>query len=368
MKTDFVPRVSTKYSAFTLLSILLTACGGSGGEPSRADNALPIVNAGADQTVHGNDNVSLLGNASDSDGSISSYLWTQQSGTSVSLQSSNLQSANFIAPMSAKDETLTFELTVTDDVGASSKDIVSIMINNSINEGGTSSKPNAINFNIKNRISADDFQNYFEYDAKAGEQIVIHATLESRLDEQMLARCGANPEIYYTGIKVVGEFSSCSKDLKFTFPTSGTYQFNFGFPYSNIGFFDAVIVGDSNDTLPTSVTGYGGKPDSPALIDFDSDNIISGNNINNYYVLKFDAGDTLTVQTYSEYNLTGTDKARCGANGSFHNSYAYGIAIDDESYDCNSTYSKTFDKAGEHIVHFRFLHDSAGYFRASLAK
>lgn len=368
MKTDYIPRVCTKYSAVTLLSLLLFACGGSSEEPSKAINAVPLVNAGVDQTVNGNESVSLSGSGSDSDGSISSYVWTQKSGTSVSLLNNTLENANFIAPINMEDETLSFEFAVTDNDGATSKDIVLITVNKSVNDGGKPSNPSAISFEVKNRISVDAFDNYFEYDAKAGEQIFIHATLESRLDDQMLARCGANPEIYYTGIKVIGEFSSCSKDLKYTFLTSGVYQFNIGFPYANIGFFDAVIVGDSNDTLPTTVTGYGGQPDSPALIDFDSDNIISGNNINNYYQLSVKAGDTLTIQTYSEYNATGTDNARCANNGSFHNSYAYGIAIDDEGYDCNPTYSKTFVNAGEHIIHFRFLHDSAGYFRASLAK
>lgn len=367
MKTDYEPRVCTRYRVITLLSVLLSACGGSGDEPSKVNNAVPLVNAGIDQTVFGGVSVILSGSSSDSDGSISSYIWTQKSGASVSLENSNLESASFIAPIGTEDETLTFELTVTDNGGASSKDIVSVIVEYYVNEGGTPNNPSVIDFKASNKISIDEFDNYFEYDAKEGEVIYIHAILNERLDDQMFTRCSSNPEAYYTGIKIIGKFTSCSRDLKYTFPTSETYQFNIGFPYSNIGYFDAAIVGDSDDTLSSTVVGVGGKPDAPTLIDFDSDNFISGNSLNNYYRLNVKAGDTLTIHTYSEYNATDRDSTRCASSGAFHNSYIYGISIDDEGYYCNSTYNKTFDNAGEHIIHFRFLHESGGYFRAALA-
>jgi len=91
-------------------------------------NALPDVDAGPDQTVHGGDSVALIGSASDSDGAIVATLWEQTSGPNVSLSGENTDHATFIAPEIASQTELRFRLTVLDNCGGSASDTVLVII------------------------------------------------------------------------------------------------------------------------------------------------------------------------------------------------------------------------------------------------
>ncbi|TQV86827.1 PKD domain-containing protein [Aliikangiella coralliicola] len=93
-------------------------------------NAAPTANAGSDNSVNEQTQVSLNGSSSvDSDGEIASYAWVQLTGTSVTLNNANTSNPNFVAPTLTINETLTFELTVTDNEGATSSDTVEILVN-----------------------------------------------------------------------------------------------------------------------------------------------------------------------------------------------------------------------------------------------
>lgn len=95
--------------------------GGGGG------NILPQANAGPDQTVNYSETVTLDGSGSvDPDGSLTDYLWTQLSGTSVTINNHTSSIADFIAPTS--DATLEFQLTVTDDSSATAVDTVVVTV------------------------------------------------------------------------------------------------------------------------------------------------------------------------------------------------------------------------------------------------
>lgn len=101
------------------------------------NNAAPIANAGLDRVVNEGDVVTLNGSASsDSDGSIAGYLWRQTSGTSVALDSASIAAPTFTAPNVS--EALTFQLSVTDDVGATAIDTVVIVVNGPPSMGGSS--------------------------------------------------------------------------------------------------------------------------------------------------------------------------------------------------------------------------------------
>lgn len=117
---------------------LLSACGAGGSDPApvtpepipEPPNQAPAVDAGDAITALEASTVTLNGTASDSDGTISTYSWTQTSGTNVSLSSSSSASTSFTAPQVNADETLVFELTVTDDDGATSTDTVEVTVQN----------------------------------------------------------------------------------------------------------------------------------------------------------------------------------------------------------------------------------------------
>ena len=79
----------------------------------------PVANAGGNQDVTEGATVTLDGSASTGRNLI--YAWTPASGTGWVLSDATAQSPTFTAPdVAAGGETLTFQLTVTDDVGATS--------------------------------------------------------------------------------------------------------------------------------------------------------------------------------------------------------------------------------------------------------
>jgi hypothetical protein len=96
---------------------------------SSPPNSAPSADAGDDQTVDEGDPVTLdASGSSDADGSIASYAWTQTGGASVSLSDASTAQPTFTAPDVSGDETLTFEVAVTDDDGETATDAVTITV------------------------------------------------------------------------------------------------------------------------------------------------------------------------------------------------------------------------------------------------
>ncbi|WP_239024177.1 PKD domain-containing protein, partial [Paraglaciecola marina] len=120
-----------KIGRLLLFSLMISSCGGgsnSGGLNNKNVNSLPEVDAGLEQTVNESSEVILSGTASDVDGSIVSFSWTQNMGTSVNLSDVTLSNPSFVTPDLLSDETLQFTLTVTDNDGGTSSDIVTINV------------------------------------------------------------------------------------------------------------------------------------------------------------------------------------------------------------------------------------------------
>lgn len=94
------------------------------------DNQVPLSDAGNDQAVDENANVTLSGTGSDPDGEDVTFLWTQISGTTVTLINSTSGTASFTAPsVGESGGVLTFRLTVSDGSLAKT-DTCTITVNN----------------------------------------------------------------------------------------------------------------------------------------------------------------------------------------------------------------------------------------------
>jgi lipopolysaccharide export system protein LptC len=91
-------------------------------------NSPPTVNAGIDQTVFASQTVTLVSNSSDTDGDVVAWQWVQLSGTSVSLIDADQASLSFISPPITTVEQLIFEISVTDDDGATTTDQITITV------------------------------------------------------------------------------------------------------------------------------------------------------------------------------------------------------------------------------------------------
>lgn len=119
-----LPCQAPRFCAVSLLSFILVACGGGGGGAEDGSdpppNQPPVANAGTDQTIVEGNSVTLSAAAStDADGSIASYSWTQTEGPAIVLQGADNAQATFEPPLTNTDPvSLSFELTVTDNDGA----------------------------------------------------------------------------------------------------------------------------------------------------------------------------------------------------------------------------------------------------------
>lgn len=112
-----------------IATTILVACGGGGGGSPNVPNAVPVANAGADQSVLENSGVTLDGlTSSDPENSPLTYTWSQVSGSTVALSSTTTASPQFTAPDVVADETLVFELVVNDGNSNSVADSVNVNV------------------------------------------------------------------------------------------------------------------------------------------------------------------------------------------------------------------------------------------------
>ena len=126
--------VATKAVLPCWLVIAVAGCDGGGGDDDRisvvAANAPPTADAGADQIVDEGATATLTGAGEDRDGEIRSYQWTQVSGARVQLDDPMAGVTEFTAPEYVDGESeLVFQLTVTDDGGATAADETAVTVN-----------------------------------------------------------------------------------------------------------------------------------------------------------------------------------------------------------------------------------------------
>jgi hypothetical protein len=138
--------------ALLVASFTLTGCGGGGGSNDDDNNdgvvvppanSAPSVSTGGDREVDELTAVSITGSASDSDGTIASFQWTQLAGPVVVLSNAGTDTVGFTAPSVAVDTPITLRLTVTDDDSATASDDVVVTVRDIGGGGGDNLPPTA---------------------------------------------------------------------------------------------------------------------------------------------------------------------------------------------------------------------------------
>lgn len=113
-----------------LFCFFLSACGG--GSTNETTKPIEPVNTPPSITSIGNHSIKeqsqfiFTAQASDSDGTITSYVWEQTSGTEVIDLVSDSETLTFLAPDISTNETISFKLIVTDNNNASATETLNI--------------------------------------------------------------------------------------------------------------------------------------------------------------------------------------------------------------------------------------------------
>ncbi|MES2733690.1 MAG: cellulase family glycosylhydrolase [Bacteroidota bacterium] len=163
---DWVTPVAWKVNLLKPYLAPMIPNGGSGPGPV---NQAPVANAGVDKAITlPTNSVTLNGKGTDSDGTITSYAWSQISGPNNALlsgaNSQNLTAANLVAG------TYTFQLKVTDNGGLTNSDNVNVLVNPII----IAQTPYAGVIAIPGLVEAENFD-------KGGENIAYHDTETANL-------------------------------------------------------------------------------------------------------------------------------------------------------------------------------------------
>ncbi|AZQ85928.1 hypothetical protein EKO29_19165 [Colwellia sp. Arc7-635] len=129
-----------KIAVVTYLASVLAACGGSGDSnkptptpnptPTPTPNQAPVADAGENFSVNESAMGTLNGTGTDSDGTITTYLWTQTSGPSLTLSATDISSPTFSVPSVDADTSASFDFTVTDNGGLTATDSITLTIIN----------------------------------------------------------------------------------------------------------------------------------------------------------------------------------------------------------------------------------------------
>ncbi|QSX30017.1 PKD domain-containing protein [Shewanella cyperi] len=111
-------------------SLLLAACGGSDGkDPEVSVNQAPTVTL-ANTTVNEKAEVNLSASATDTDGTIASFLWEVTSSHDIALTGADTATPSFTAPeVGLEGDTVALKVTVTDDDGATASASTEVKVN-----------------------------------------------------------------------------------------------------------------------------------------------------------------------------------------------------------------------------------------------
>jgi len=157
---------------------------------------------------------------------------------------------------------------------------------NNFVSGGAADAPVSMSLKIKNEISNNSFSNYYKYEGKKDETLIIWSDLEYSLTAGHRANCAAesdspiNIKIYANDLSsVIG--GTCKEGVTYTLPENGTYYIHIDYGSSNFGYFHATSV-QSTLNISTSDTPDS-SPNLPMKLSKVGNNLISKNAFYNYF-------------------------------------------------------------------------------------
>jgi hypothetical protein len=152
-------------------------------------NLAPIASAGNMQQVSTNQSVNLNGLGSyDPDGNLTSFQWVQMGGEPfVKLQDSDTIHPTFIAPMVSNKSLLTFELTVTDNMGLTDTDSTVVSVSNTT----SSSDRSTINGNNNGYQDKTGSSNDSQFTTKS-EKSRTDTSIKNKMNTQVKKNTTAN--------------------------------------------------------------------------------------------------------------------------------------------------------------------------------
>lgn len=249
-----------------------------------------------------------------------------------------------------------------------------------VNPGGTVSNPARIDYKNLNAISADEFDNHYVVNARAGDTLIIEAEMEFALDSTGFRRC-YETDTSWTGIRFIGSEDrsdrGCSRFFYYEFTEDTQEILKLGFQEGNQGFFVATLLKPDDPYFMHEGVGEGGNANLLGQVDFDGENELFGESFMNHYVIQGREGETVYLQAYvdpAEYSETFN---RCQRGQGFSRHYAYGWSAmsevrradgnyrDEPIYNCSDYLEYTFPQDGTYHFNFRSTRNGSGHFRAT---
>jgi chitinase len=219
-------------------------------------NVLPEANAGTNISADENIVVTLSGSASDADGSIVDYSWTQSGGSvSVTIENATSPSASFTAPDVDFEEnlTLSFQLTVTDNNGATATDFVDVNIL-FVNEppiasaGADQAVTDSGSVSLSASGSIDNDSNIVEYQWRQVSGTTVELSTPTSVDSDFTAPAVTSQEDLVFEIEVTDEHGGIDTDTieVSVVPNDGATHDLTGLPFS-------VVDAEYSDSLESIV-------------------------------------------------------------------------------------------------------------------
>ncbi|WP_143474497.1 Ig-like domain-containing protein [Pseudoalteromonas sp. PAB 2.2] len=233
----------------------LTACGGSGSDsdedkkPPVAENKSPTVSISSDETLTEGSELTLLATATDSDGTISTYAWSQISGPDLALSGSDSSSLTITAPAIEDDADVVLSVTVTDDDGATANAQVTIQLKRkvlSVTITGIVTDEPIINSNVAVQIGDELFEITADEQGRYRVDVEVDDSFANKLVKLVaLGDNAINPGVEFvsqlksiaTLISQAGEDGTLSKEE------------NFGVNITNVSTAEFALISRDNDTV-----------------------------------------------------------------------------------------------------------------------